>query len=304
MKQILLWSSLLCFSLTLFAQSGPHISVQGILKDIKDVTVSDGTYELTFRLYEQQEDGIAVFEEVANVEILSGVYSHLLGSVETLNPSMFGQTLYLGITANDQEMEPRGELTYAPYAMAVNTAINADTADYVRFGMVGGSSCSGRIGDVKYSVLPLTEFKSQNGDCWRLMDGSVLPVGNALRDLTTWENVPDARGVFLRAHDDRDASTTQDEDRQASGITDVGTFQQDGLSTHAHRSAEYGYRTNTGNYTGVGYLNSSGTNQYRLSHIGAYSSGTVQKTSTLKTAINTDETRPKNINLYLYIRVE
>lgn len=302
MKQLLLSGFLLCFSIALFAQNGPRISVQGTLKTVKDVTVDDGTYELTFRLYAEEEGGTAVFEEVANVEVIGGIYTYKLGSINTLDPSMFGVTLYLGITVNGVEIKPRGELTYAPYALAVNTAINADTADYVRFGMIGGESCSGRIGDVKYSVLPLAQFQTQNGDCWRLMDGTTLPVGNALRGLTSWTEVPDARGVFLRSHDDRTTASNEREDPDRDENTAIGTSQQDAIQSHRHLGINRRLFESV-NPEIRGFLNTSGSVSISVYPADPHDDSGLIKTSADNARAST-ETRPKNINLYLYIRVE
>lgn len=302
MKQVVTTLLFSCFAVFLLAQ-GPRISVQGTLKDANGVTVDDGTYDLTFRLYPVETGGTAVFEEVGEVTIRQGIYSHLLGSVNTLSPSIFGVTLYLGITVNDVELTPRGELTYAPYSMAVNTAIYADTARFAQ-NIVGADPCKGAIGDIKYSILPLAQFQSVNGNCWALMDGASLPLGNPLRTLTSVSTIPDARGLFLRGHDDRDAATNQDNDRLTNGLTDVGTFQQDGLVNHTHLGNISSYSDNGQGRVIAGYLpssNNGGTALYRResTHV-----STMAINGVAETELETDDIRPKNLNFYIYIRIE
>ncbi|RMF01020.1 MAG: tail fiber domain-containing protein [Bacteroidetes bacterium] len=125
--------TLLCWSGTLLAQNAPKISIQGILKDGNGNAVEDDTYTVTFKLYNAETGGDNVWQEQADVVVVGGVYSHLLGSVEALEPSDFGTTLYLGVQLGSNEMTPRTELTYAPYAFAVSTAINAVNADTAQY---------------------------------------------------------------------------------------------------------------------------------------------------------------------------
>lgn len=303
MKQVITTLCFSCFAALLFAQ-GPHISVQGTLKDANGVTVDDGLYELTFNLYEAAEGGTSVFMEVGEVRVKGGIYTYLLGSINTLNPSIFGKTLYLGITVNGTELTPKGEMTYAPYALAVNTAIYADTARFAQ-NLVGGDPCKGAIGDIKYSILPLTQFQSVNGDCWALMDGASLPVGNPLRNLTTVNTIPDARGVFLRSHDGRDEASSQDKDRTIAGLTDVGTFQQDGLVEHAHKKAYKDVIPEDyfGGYP-HGFLSSSGTIKMTAINIVAATFSQDFHGKFTDTELETNDIRPKNLNFYLYIRIE
>lgn len=70
-----------------------------------------------FRLYSVATGGSVLWEETADVNILGGVYSHLLGSVNPLGPANFGGTLFLGVTpGSGAELSPCTEMTYAPYA--------------------------------------------------------------------------------------------------------------------------------------------------------------------------------------------
>lgn len=115
------------FSNVLSAQS-PKVSVQGTLKTSTGTAVDDGEYSVIFKLYTQADGGSHVWTETADVELVGGVYSHLLGSVNAINPSNFANTLFLGVTVGGSELTPRTELTYSPYALSVNTAVNATNA--------------------------------------------------------------------------------------------------------------------------------------------------------------------------------
>lgn len=114
-----------CLWTELTAQTGPKLSIQGTLKDANNNAVSDGMVSVTFKLYTDSTGGTALWSETASVEVVGGIYSHKLGSVNSLNTDHFANTLYLGVTVAGSELTPRAELTYSPYALSVNTAQNA-----------------------------------------------------------------------------------------------------------------------------------------------------------------------------------
>ena len=144
----------LVFTACLFAISmnaqGPKISIQSTLKDISGKAIPDGDVGVTFRLYTEQVGGTALWEETTVVTVVGGIYSHKLGSVMALNPSNFGNTLYLGITvAGGQELAPRTELTAAPYAVSVSSlAANGQSASFLSDGtfiVSGKAQINGRL---------------------------------------------------------------------------------------------------------------------------------------------------------------
>lgn len=124
MKKILyVLPVLLCFSLlnqqTASAQTA-RLGIQGILKKANGNAVDDNTYSLRFRLYEQPEGGTHIWEETQpDVEVVGGIYTATLGSVQPLNVP-FNTTYYLGVAVGStSEMLPRIQLTTAPYALAL-----------------------------------------------------------------------------------------------------------------------------------------------------------------------------------------
>lgn len=123
---------------TLFSQpaSTKKISIQGILKDGDGAAVADGNYSLTFSLYASATGGSPVWSETqSTVRVRSGVYSALLGSVNAFTggtaPSnaIFDVAYFLGVKVNGgNELTPRTELSYSPYALAVNNAATSTLA--------------------------------------------------------------------------------------------------------------------------------------------------------------------------------
>ncbi len=113
--------ALACITLisTVVSAQNKTISIQSTLKNISGEAVPDGNQSLTFKLYSTETGVTALWTETATVEVISGIYSHELGSVTALIPANFGSQLYLGVTINGKELAPRTKLGYAPYAYAV-----------------------------------------------------------------------------------------------------------------------------------------------------------------------------------------
>jgi hypothetical protein len=103
----------------LSAQTDPVLSIQGILKKSSGEAVPDGNYDLTFNLYTVPTGGVTQWTEMQDdVEVISGIYSTVLGNIEPLDIS-FDQIYYLGVKVGSTEMTPRIQLTSAPYALAL-----------------------------------------------------------------------------------------------------------------------------------------------------------------------------------------
>jgi hypothetical protein len=115
----LLLSLLGIFSQPVLAQLDPTLSIQGILTKSNGVAVSDGNYNLVFKLYTAPTGGMAIWNETqAAVEVSNGIYSAVLGVVNPLNVP-FDQLYYLGVTVGSTELSPRILLTSAPYALSL-----------------------------------------------------------------------------------------------------------------------------------------------------------------------------------------
>lgn len=306
---------LLTFGTPLTAQNdNPVISIQGTLKDANGSSVADGEQELIFKLYDQLANGTALWTETAPVNVVGGIYSHNLGSVEELNESNFDRKLYLGVTVSGLELFPRTELTYAPYALSVATAQR-----------IARGACSGQVGDIKYSILKPSDFAMENGECWVPMDGRAIP-GTKLADYGM-ANVPDAGGLFLRA---QEYGTDHDPGRTADAP--VAQIQEGAISSHGHTADPAGSHSHTstdifidrvqlqdqvGGDTGVndhtGIINfdswfefeNDGSDYVRLLRGSATrTSSTAGSHSHNIQNTGGPETRPTNMNFYVYIRVD
>lgn len=121
------WGSFLLFGFLILAASTVHaqidkrLSVQGLLKKASGVAVNDGTYSITFKLYDQETGGTALWSDVLPTEVVSGIYSATLGRAgNTLDALPFDQMYYLGVSVgSSSEILPRTPLTSAPYSLSL-----------------------------------------------------------------------------------------------------------------------------------------------------------------------------------------
>ncbi len=120
MKQFILSLVLIA---TLFVQSSfsQTFSVQGVLRDPNGKSVSDGTYQVTFKLYTVTSGGSPIWTEtVPQVTVTKGVFSVELGTVTSLSSLAFNAQYYLGITvATGTELTPRMKITPSVSSLSV-----------------------------------------------------------------------------------------------------------------------------------------------------------------------------------------
>lgn len=93
------------------------INFQGILRDGSGNPVTDGSYSVTFTIYDAPSGGTAYWAETTSVITASGLFTVLLGSANPVPDSVFHDTLrYLGIQVGaDPEMTPRQQLSSVGY---------------------------------------------------------------------------------------------------------------------------------------------------------------------------------------------
>ncbi|MFA4889976.1 MAG: hypothetical protein WC628_10485 [Candidatus Omnitrophota bacterium] len=113
----------------------PHlINYQGRLteRDGKPIT---GSRQITFNIYDAQAAPAAIWTEIhSNILVEKGTFSVLLGSVNGNLPA-FDKPYWLGIrVGNDEEMQPRQQITSVGYAIRAEKAeeakkIKADNQD-------------------------------------------------------------------------------------------------------------------------------------------------------------------------------
>ena len=116
-----------------FAQIPEHLSVQAKVAK-KDGTILNGSYPVTFRIYEADSGGTALWSEAQTVTISQGILDTVLGTSTAFTEDMtFHAPYWLSIEiGSDGEMTPRIRLTGAPYALNAKKVGNISATQIVR----------------------------------------------------------------------------------------------------------------------------------------------------------------------------
>ena len=302
----------LVLALSVQAQQAKKISLQGFLKDANGKAVADGQQAITFKLYTQEAGGTAAWTEDQTINVFGGVYSTHLGKTVPLENLNWGaSTYYVGVTVQGTELVPRTELTFAPYSLGSPKAQEV--------------VCSGAVGDIKHSILNPEQFAQVNGNCWVPMDGRSLAATDKLRQITSMTNVPNGGGLFIRS---QEFSNSPDYDPDRSFGSTIAQVQSEAYRSHDHYAKlPFNVNTSTGgdhNHTFWIGKNSFSTPGGRnvVEHMGTFESNVSGTTSSVTTIANGshshnvsgdatgntnsnggNETRPDNMNFWVYIRI-
>jgi len=94
------------------------INFQGILKDGSGNPVANGSYSVTFTIYDAPSAGNVKWTETQSVTTSDGLFTVLLGSTTPVPDSAFNDSSrYLGIQVGaDPEMTPRQRLSSVGYS--------------------------------------------------------------------------------------------------------------------------------------------------------------------------------------------
>lgn len=153
-------------------------------------------------------------------------------------------------------------------------------------------SSHGTVGDVKYSILEEEQFRIVHDSTWVLMDGRTIS-GTALNQLINQDaySLPDARGVFIRGMNmNRDAATGD-----TDGNRPVGKWQVDGIKKHVHKFRDAWFAE-----VNCGWGGTLGSKSSDSDNVKCEEEDTTYDRDE-DGLIN--ETRPRNIALYIYIKV-
>jgi hypothetical protein len=101
-----------------FATIPQTINFQGVLTDGGGTVMEDGTYQVTFRLYEVPSGGSHLWEETHGaVNVTKGIFNVMLGSVVSFGLA-FDTQYFLGISVEGgAELEPRVYLSSNAYSL-------------------------------------------------------------------------------------------------------------------------------------------------------------------------------------------
>lgn len=276
---------LLCFILTLQSSWGEIPSIlnyQGVLRD-SDGNPLNGTFKMHFTLYNSSTGSIdsAKWEEIVEqVRVDSGFFNVNLGENKSLKDVLFNETYWLGLEINNEgKLIPLTKIV--PSAYSLNTRTIPD-------GIVTPEKLSQRVltsllpvGTILPSMLDTVQFNEVTQSGWVLADGRNVN-GSIYFEITRIDTVPDLRGMFLRG-----LNVDRNDGKEDPGLGDrkIGSFQDDLLGSHSHDLET----NNDGSPT---------TSSYKVT------AWTKEKGSNVATfAAGGSETRPNNISVYFYIKI-
>lgn len=174
---------------------------------------------------------------------------------------------------------------------------------FLAFGHQTAPPPQGALGDVKYSILPPDQFKRENGDGWEVLNGdNQVLIGSDLQKSYGIQHLPDARGVFIRGLNLRRDSRSGDPDSTRI----AGSPQDDAFQGHYH---SFNGNAHTADVTdppgdwlqvskrvrGLSQTTANFENQNYVKSPKNDGANGEPRTAT--------ETRPKNIALYTYVKV-
>ncbi len=165
------------------------------------------------------------------------------------------------------------------------------------------------LGAVVYSILSETQFQDINGEGWILMDGRNIE-GSELYQRTGMKNIPDARGVFIRGMN----CNRNDKHKDTDGNRPLGHIQDDTtrlprirhFSGITSENGNHNHKYNVGN-TVNGHKYKTKGGEFWPKHgpipvLNTQHAGNHQHNVTINYG-GDPETRPRNIALYVYIKI-
>ena len=145
----------------------------------------------------------------------------------------------------------------------------------------------GSLGDIKYSILDPERFSEVNGKGWVIMSGQDIQ-GSDLSLLSGKTVLPDARGMFFRS---MNLSRT---DGDVEATRRVGSFQDNSIQSHRHKIDPCGHANGSNALLAQNWIGAPESNCNERSR---------NATSNFEIIKDDTETRPKNIALYTYIKI-
>jgi len=112
-----------------FASVPPMINYQGKLMQPSGAPVPDGTYSMTFAIYDVPTGGTPLWSETnPSVQVKGGLFAVLLGSINNLPANIFDNpNRWFGVkVGDDPEMTPRQQIASTGFAFRAATAGTVD----------------------------------------------------------------------------------------------------------------------------------------------------------------------------------
>jgi len=192
---------------TASAQGTPNwLNYQGRLTSPSGSAVSDGTYTVSFRLFDSPTSATELWSETKSVTTRNGVFNTVLGQATLFPTGLFSKRLFMQIEVSGRVLTPRQELGSVPFAMTALTLPNGTVTTV----MIGNASITtakvadGAITEPKLAAglsVPVGGVIAWWGDSstppagWKVCDGSAV---NDSASSLNGKTVPDLRNRFIR----------------------------------------------------------------------------------------------------------
>ncbi len=203
-KSLCFIPGILCLSLLLLqpihlAWGGvpQEISLQGYLAGSGGMELVDGSYQATFRLYDQPTGGTALWSETQTLNLVGGLYDVRLGEMVALSASLFGgEPRYLGITIapDSSEMLPRLPITSSAFAFRAADSELLEGYDASEFSPVVHSH--------SWFSISSRPAGLDDGDQVGITTESDPTVPAAIKDGISWSELSGVPGGFADGVDD------------------------------------------------------------------------------------------------------
>jgi len=105
-----------------YAEIPKLLNYQGKLTDQQNKPVTDGTYSVTFMIYDVETAGVPLWTETQSVSVSKGIFSVLLGGATNLNLA-FDKPYFLEIKVGTEVMSPRQRIASAAYAFSAENGV-------------------------------------------------------------------------------------------------------------------------------------------------------------------------------------
>ncbi len=171
---------LFAFTFCVNAQVPQTLHYQGVLTDAEGTAVTDGSYSITFRIYDSFATISPIWEETQAVNVSKGIFSVTLGTSEDLDLP-FDEQYWLAMSVEGEaELSPRIPLASAAYSLntlcargdniipasgsvGIGTLAPAETLD-VAGGIRIGNSMNTNAGTIRWTG---SDFEGYNGSEWQ-----------------------------------------------------------------------------------------------------------------------------------------